>query len=362
MHIPVYKPFLNGNESEYVNDALSSSWISSKGKYIDKLENDFSNFTGIKHCLTVTNGTVALHLALLSLGIGKDDEVIVPSLTYIASVNCIKYVGANPIFVDCESQSWQASVDDIKSKITPRTKAIIVVHLYGFPSNIPKIKEIADRNNIFLIEDCAEAIGTFIKNKHVGNYSDVATFSFYGNKTITTGEGGMVATNNESIKYKVNKLKTQGLTENKEYWHDIVGYNYRLNNLSAAVGVAQLENIKNILRRKKEIFLFFKEELNGLDIEFQDVLDENFISSYWMICFLIKDKSRRDELRKKLSNSGIETRPVFYPIHKMPVYLEEGNYLPNTENISPRGINLPSFPNLSQEELSYIVQKLKEFV
>ena len=250
MNIPVYKPSFDDKESKLVNEALNSSWISSKGKFINQFEKEFSKYTGISNSHSVTNGTVALHLALLALGIGKNNEVIVPSLTYIASVNCIKYTGAIPVFVDSDSY-WQASICDIEKKITKNTKAIIVVHLYGFAAHIEEIRKIANKHNIFLIEDCAEAIGTKVKDMHVGNFSDISTFSFYGNKTITTGEGGMVCTNNEFLAKKIYQLKTQGLASGKEYWHEIIGYNYRMTNLCAALGLAQINKVNKFLEKKK---------------------------------------------------------------------------------------------------------------
>ena len=362
MNIPIYKPFLGEKESLNVNEALNSTWISSKGKFIDEFENSFSKFTKIKNCISVSNGTVALHLALLSLGIGKDDEVIVPTLTYIASVNCINYVGAKPIFVDSSENNWQASIEEIERKITKRTKAIICVHLYGFAAPIKEIKKIAKRNNLFLIEDCAEAIGTKINETHVGNFSDVATFSFYGNKTITTGEGGMVSTNNNFIAKKIYQLKTQGLAPDKEYWHDIVGYNYRMTNICAAIGHAQLEKVEYILQRKKFIFEYYSNSLNSRQITLQKESTIEDTSSYWMVCILINNSDKKETLRRLLTESGIETRPVFNPIHLMPIYNNSTNKLSIAEDISNRGINLPSFPQLTEKELDYICKKINNFI
>ncbi len=360
MDIPIYKPSIDEKESLYVNEALNSSWISSKGKFIDQFEEEFSKYTGISNSHSVTNGTVALHLALLALGIGKNDEVIVPSLTYIASVNCIKYVGAKPVFVDSEL-NWQASISDIEQKITNNTKAIIVVHLYGFAAPIEEIKKIANNNNIFLIEDCAEAIGTKVKKKHVGNFSDISTFSFYGNKTITTGEGGMVCTNNEFLAKKIYQLKTQGLAKDKEYWHEIIGYNYRMTNLCAALGLAQIEKVNKFLEKKKLIFEYYKTKLSNLNITFQDNICSQNISSYWMICFLLDKDSQRDKLRNYLKDNGIETRPIFYPIHLMPMYKGARGDFPKSEHIAFKGINLPSYPELTQNELDYICSNIISF-
>ena len=360
MNIPIYKPSIDEKESRYVNEALNSSWISSKGKFINQFEKKFSEYTGISNSLSVTNGTVALHLALLALGIGKGDEVIVPSLTYIASVNCIKYVEAKPIFVDSDL-NWQASISDIKQKINRKTKAIIVVHLYGFAAPIEEIRKIAINNKIFLIEDCAEAIGTTVKKKHVGNFSDISTFSFYGNKTITTGEGGMVCTNNELLAKKIYQFKTQGLAKDKEYWHEIIGYNYRMTNICAALGLAQIQKLDKFLKKKKHIFEYYKTKLSSLNITFQNNVCSQNMSSYWMICFLLDKDSQRDELRDYLKDKGIETRPIFYPIHLMPMYKGSKGDFPIAENIAFKGINLPSYPELTQNELDYICSNIISF-
>jgi len=197
--IPIYQPSLKGNEKKYVNDCLDSTWISSKGKYIPMFEENFAKYIGSKHATAVCNGTIALHLALLTLGIGPGDEVIVPTLTYIASVNAISYTGATPVFVDSVESTWQMDPDDVQKKITPKTKAIMAVHLYGHPCDLKKLQEIAKKNRLFLVEDCAEAIGTKYNGKHVGTFGDIAAFSFFGNKTITTGEGGMVVTNDKTL-------------------------------------------------------------------------------------------------------------------------------------------------------------------
>ena len=255
----------------------------------------------------------------------------------------------------------EASTIDIEQKITKNTKAIIVVHLYGFAAPIEEIKKIATSNNIFLIEDCAEAIGTKVKKKHVGNFSDISTFSFYGNKTITTGEGGMVCTNNSFLAKKIYKLKTQGLAKDKEYWHEIIGYNYRMTNICAALGLAQIKKVNKFLEKKKNIFEYYKSKLSHLNISFQNNISSQNISSYWMICFLLDKESQRDELRNYLKDNGIETRPIFYPIHLMPMYKGERGIFPKAENIAFKGINLPSYPDLTQKELDYICSNIISF-
>jgi len=245
--IPIYQPSLTGNEKKYVNECLDSTWISSKGRFLAEFEEKFAAFTDARYAASVCNGTVALHLALLVLGIGPGDEVIVPSLTYISSVNAITYTGAIPVFVDSLEDTWQMAPNDVRNKITIKTRAIMAVHLYGHPCEMDALVAIARDSRLFLIEDCAEAFGAFYHNKHVGSFGDIATYSFFGNKTITCGEGGMVVTNDRALYDRSVHFKGQGLVNNREYWHDVIGYNYRMTNICAAIGLAQLEQADVLL-------------------------------------------------------------------------------------------------------------------
>ncbi|OYU95049.1 MAG: perosamine synthetase [Bacteroidetes bacterium B1(2017)] len=351
--IPVYQPALNGNEKKYVNECLDTTWISSKGKFINEFESSFANFIGIKYAASVSNGTVALHLAMIALGIGPGDEVIVPSLTYISSVNAIVYVGATPVFIDSLPDTWQMDPADLKRKITARTKAVMAVHLYGHPCEIELIDEICKANGLFLIEDCAEALGSKYGDRHVGTYGDISTFSFYGNKTITTGEGGMVVTNDETLFDRSIHFKGQGLAKHRQYWHDVIGYNYRMTNICAAIGLAQLEQIDGFLKRKREIAKFYEQNIVNPKVEFHKE-KAGLTHSYWMCSVLTPDSNLREELREKLAKEGVETRPLFYPVHTMPMYSQKYQKIPVAENLGWRGINLPSYPGLSNEELSLI--------
>jgi len=358
--IPVYQPVLNGNEKKYVNECLDSTWISSKGKFVSEFENSFADYVGVKHATTVSNGTVAIHLALLALGIGESDEVIVPTLTYIASVNAIAYTGATPVFVDSIQESWQIDPKDVIKKITPKTKAIMAVHLYGYPCDMDALVEICKKNDLFLIEDCAEAIGTMYKGKHVGTYGDISTFSFFGNKTITTGEGGMVVTNDETLHERSVHFKGQGLAKHRQYWHDVIGYNYRMTNICAAIGLAQLENIEQVLIEKKRVADTYRKCLENTSVIFHDPNGEDVYHSYWMCSILTNDAKQRDLLRTHLENEGIETRPLFYPVHTMPMYSSQYQRHPVAENLGWRGMNLPSYPTLKTEEIEFICEKIKE--
>lgn len=358
--IPVYQPSLTGNEKKYVNDCLDTTWISSKGKYVTEFESKFADYIGVKYATAVSNGTVAVHLALESLGIGSGDEVIVPTLTYIASVNAIKYTGAEPVFVDSVKETWQIDPEDVKKKITNKTRAIMVVHLYGHPCDMDEILKIAKDNDLYVIEDCAEAFGSMYKGRYTGTFGDVSAFSFFGNKTITTGEGGMVVSNNKTIFERACHLKGQGLAKYREYWHDIIGYNYRMTNICAAIGLAQLEQADNFIEKKIQVASWYMENLKGLPIEFNKPFGD-VKHTYWMCSILVDKVENRDLLREKLKEAGIETRPLFYPVHTMPVYADKFKLHPVSEEISLKGINLPSYPGLKKEQVDFICDIIRNF-
>ena len=357
---PVYQPYLGGNEKKYVIDCLETNWISSLGKYVDLFQNSFSEYTDIPYSSGVCNGTVALHLALEALGIGPGDEVVVPTLTYIAAVNCITYTGATPVFVDSSEDTWQMDPEDIRQKITSNTKAILCVHVYGHPCEMDTIMSIAKEHTLFVVEDCAEALGSRYQNKHVGNFGDVATFSFYGNKTITTGEGGMICTHSQKLFDKIIRLRGQGLAKNREYWHDMVGYNYRMTNICAAIGFGQMENIDSILIKKRQIANLYKDQLYETEFEFHKE-NKDVYHSYWMNTILIPEDMSRTKLRDFLGKNGIETRPMFYPIHTMPIYANDQEKHSVAEDISKRGLNLPSYSNLGLNDIKFISNCLKMF-
>ena len=360
MKYPVYQPSLTGREKEYVNECLDTSWISSKGEFIPKFEKAFAKYVDVNYAASVSNGTVAIHLALVTLGIGEGDEVIVPTFTYIASANPILQVGATPVFVDSDETTWQMSADDIEQKITEKTRAIIVVHLYGHPCDMDRIMKIARKHDLFVIEDCAEAIGSRYKGMYVGTFGDIGTFSFFGNKTITTGEGGMVVTNDATLYDRMVHFKGQGLAKYREYWHDTIGFNYRMTNIQAAIGLAQLEQIDTFLEKKRQLAKWYTEFLKDLPV---NILGESkdVYNSYWMVSLLVEKADLRDELREYLKLNEIETRPTFYPIHTMPVYADKYNKHKVAERIASRGMNLPSYPSLTKEDVKYICDKIREF-
>lgn len=357
---PVYQPALAGKEKEYVMDCLDSSWISSKGKYIAQFEEKFSKYIGVNHSTAVSNGTVAIHLALEALGIGPGDEVIVPTFTYIASVNAIMYTGATPVFVDSLMDTWQMDPADVRRKITPNTRAVMAVHLYGYPCDMDALTAICKEHGVFLVEDCAEAFGTKYKGRHVGTFGDVSTFSFFGNKTITTGEGGMVVTNDLTLHERNIHLKGQGLAKHRQYWHDVIGYNYRMTNICAAIGLAQLERADEIIKKKRQVAAWYKANLEGLPLH---VLWEgkDIVNSFWMITVGLESGHQRDALREHLAKAGVETRPTFYPVHTMPMYSQRYERHENAGRLAHAGMNLPSYPDLNEADVKEICGHVRKF-
>jgi perosamine synthetase len=358
--IPIYQPSLDGNEKKYVNECLDSSWISSRGEFISRFENEFRKFIGIEHATAVSNGTVALHLALVTLGIGPGDEVIVPSFTYIASVSNISQTGATPVFVDSLADTWQMDPKDVKRKITANTKAIMAVHLYGHPCDMDELVRIAKEHDLFLIEDCAEAFGSTYKDKHVGTFGDLSTFSFYGNKTITTGEGGMIVTNDETLYDRAYHLKMHGLAKYREYWHDVLGFNYRMTNICAAIGLAQIEKANEKISKKRQLAIWYNEALKDLPVKPHGEYGKVF-HSYWMYSILTGSPDERESLKAFMTKAGIETRPTFLPVHTMPMFSQKYQKLPVAEYLGWHGINLPSYPDLEKDQVQFIADTIAEY-
>ena len=358
--IPVYQPDLTGNERRYVLDCVESGWISSIGKYTGQFERMLCDYTGSKHAAAVSNGTVALHLALHCLDIGPGDEVIVPTFTYIASVNTIAQTGATPVFVDSRADDWLLDVDDVRRKITPRTKAIMAVHLYGSVCDMPALVALAKEYGLKIVEDCAEALGSTLHGTHVGLFGDVGTFSFFGNKTVTTGEGGMVITQDEGLASRMRKVKGQGQSLERRYWYDELGFNYRMTNICAAIGVAQMERIVPILERKRRIAQLYRAGLRDSPVEFQRSI-EGVVSSDWLVSVLLPSGEDRAGVMRRLAELGVDSRPAFYCAHGMPMYRTGGSH-PVAEDISARGISLPSYPALTDEQVVSICDRLSSAI
>ena len=358
--IPVYQPDLSGNEKRYVSECMDTTWISSLGAFIERFEADLAELTGAEEAVSVCNGTVALHLALHCLGAGPGDEVLVPTFTYIASVNTIAQTGATPVFVESRRDDWLIDLDDLRRKITPRTKGIMPVHLYGAACDMNAIVEIAREHDLFVVEDCAEALGTTIDGQHVGTFGDVGTFSFFGNKTITTGEGGAVIARDPKVAALLRQTKGQGQSLTKRYWHDIIGFNYRMTNIAAAIGVAQMERFDEIFRRKREIASLYREKLGNHDLVFQ-TRQEGVIASDWMVSLLLPDGIDRDLVMREMKDRGIDTRPVFYCAHEMPMYRIDGDF-PVAADIARRGLSLPSYPKLTDDQVEMVCSQLIDIV
>lgn len=364
LYIPVAAPMLQGNEKAYVLDCLESTWISSTGKYIEQFEAAFAEFCGVQQALSCSNGTTALHLALMALGIGPGDEVMVPTLTFVATANAVTYCGARPVFVDAEPQTWNINPTLIEAKITPRTKGIIVVHLFGHPVDMDPIVSIAARHGLFVLEDAAQAHGAEYKGRRAGSLGDVATFSFFGNKIVSTGEGGMVVTNNNAMISTMQLLKNHGMDPQRRYWHPIIGYNYRMTNIAAAIGLAQIEQVEWQLQRRREVASWYHEYLRdapGMSWQCEQAWARH---AWWMFTVVMDDDCPidRHEIMGRLQERGIETRPVVYPLHTLPPYLKaaEGESFPVAERVSRCGINLPTWAGLTRENVRYVCHNLLE--
>jgi len=361
IRIPVSEPSLDGNELKYVSESILSGWVSSAGKFVGEFENNFSEFCGTKHGVATSSGTTALHLALLAIGIGQGDDVIVPSFTFISTANAVTFTGAKPIFVDSEIGSWNIDPKAVESAISDKTKAIIPVHLYGHPADMSSIVDIARKHNLAVIEDAAEAHGALYKGEKVGSLGDMGVFSFYGNKTITTGEGGMVVTDNGELAGKIRILRDHGMNPAKRYSHSVLGYNYRMTNLQAALGVAQMERIEVIVEKKctnADLYNKGLHGISGLQLPPNQQWAKNI---YWMYSIIVDEKEfgmTAKALGENLQEQGIETRPLFPPVHQQPIY-DTGQSLPISERLSSNGLSLPSSVNLREEDIDRVVSEIK---
>lgn len=363
--IPVCTPVLGNKEYEYVVDCLRTNWISSSGKYIDWFEEKFSRYCEKKYGITTTNGTSALHLALNALRIGQGDEVIMPSFTIASTVFAAIYCGAKPVLVDSKSDTWNIDVSQIEKKITQKTKAIMPVHIYGHPCDMDPIIKLAKKYKLYVIEDAAEAHGAQYYGKKVGGIGDVGCFSFYGNKIITCGEGGMVVTSNRKIAERCRLLKNLAFLKTKRFFHKEIGYNYRMTNLQAALGLAQLEKIDKFIAKRRDDIFFYNSQFRDIPGLTLPVEKKGMKNVYWMYGLLVGKEfgMTRDQLMKKLSDRGIETRTFFIPLHRQPVLkkmgLVSGERFPVAEAISRQGLYLPSGNGLKREDREYVCETIK---
>jgi len=362
--IPVASPNLDGRELEYVIEAVRSGWISSRGRYIREFEHGFAEYVGAPHAIAVSNGTVALHLALVAHGIGPGDEVIVPDLTFAATINVVLHAGATPVIVDVDRHTWNIDPERVAAAITPRTKAIMPVHLYGQPADMDALEALADKHGLMIIEDAAEALGSEWRGRKVGGLGHSAGFSFFANKTITTGEGGMLTVQDDAVAARARQLRDHGMNTEKRYWHDFVGFNYRMTNLQGAIGVAQLERVEGLVGQKITLAGWYRERLSGLDALELPVELPDTVNSNWAFSIVFKDygaAGSRNEVMAQLARSGVETRPLFYPLHVMPPYRTyPAGPLTVSQELSDRGLTLPSSVNTTLDEVDYVCECLHQ--
>jgi len=364
--IPVCAPLVGEREVEVVTRAIRSSWISSMGPQVQEFESKFAAFCETKFGVATNSGTTALHLALEGLKIKEGDEVILPTFTMIASANAIEYTGARPVLVDADPTTWNMNVTEVEDKVSANTKAIMPVHIYGHPTDMQPLVELATKRDLAIVEDAAEAHGAEYKGKKVGSIGDVGSFSFYANKIITTGEGGMNTTNDPDLAERMSWLRAHAFGKGgKHFWHEELGFGYRMSSLQAAMGLAQIERLEDLVRARRSHARLYNELLSSLSEEHIVLPPEEpwAKSVFWMYSILVKNASIRDELMKSLERGGIETRTFFYPIHKQPYYSSRfaNENFPVADDISMRGINLPSGNGLTQEEVSYVCQSVIDF-
>ena len=358
---------MKGNELRYVTEAVESSWISSTGAFVSEFEQSVSDFIGVEEGLSVANGTMALHLACLALGLKPGEEVVVPSLTYIASANAIAYCGATPVFADCDHDTWNMTPQALLAALTHRTVGVMAVHLYGLPCDMLGILDICKERGLWVIEDCAESLGASIFGRRTGSFGDAAVFSFYGNKTISTGEGGMLLQRDPERQAMARLLRGQGMDLNRRYWHPVMGYNYRMTNVAAAIGCGQMEMVNYHLQERQRIAATYADAFAPA-VERGDIVlqhaPEGFASSHWLASCLFASfdannasaMEQREALMKLLlEQDGIETRPFFHCCHTFPMYAAQCRVgLETSEYLSARGINLPTYSGLEESSIRSI--------
>jgi len=366
IRIPVAAPDLGGNEERYVVEAIRSSWISSTGPFVQRFEKDLAGLAGTRSAIGVANGTLALHLALLALDLKPGDEVLVPSLTYVATANAVRYCGAEPVFVDVDPETWCMDPGLLEARITARTRGIIPVHLYGHPADMDPIRTVAERRGLWVVEDAAEAHLARYRGRPAGSLGKIGVFSFYGNKIFTSGEGGAVTLDDPELEARARMLRGQGMDPQRRYFFPIIGYNYRLTNVACALLCAQLERREDILKRRRAVFARYRHQLAGVPgIGFQPVAPWAEPAP-WLFCITVDPRAygrTRDELMALLADQGIDTRPFFVPIHRLPPYAEasrrRSEALPVTDRLGETGVNLPTFNQMSHGEIDEVAEAVR---
>lgn len=368
--LPVAAPVIGELEIECVTDAIRSGWVSSIGPYIEKFESAFGQYIGVKHAIAVSNGTVALHLALHALGIGPGDEVIIPDLTFASTAHAVLQTGASPVLVDVERDTWCMDPRAVERALSAKTRAIMPVHLFGHPADMAAISKIAVARKLFVIEDAAEAHGAEVKGRRVGSLSNVGAFSFYGNKVITTGEGGMLTTNDDELASRLRFLKDHGMSKERRYFHTELAFNYRLTNLQAALGYAQMTQIEDFIQKKRQMFEWYREGLSGIDGLKLNVERPGYRNIFWMVGLIIDDALAitRDALSVELRKAAIDTRPFFVPMSQLPHLAElrqvgaAVDQCPISRDLSHSGLSLPSGCSMSSGQISRVVAAIRDIV
>jgi perosamine synthetase len=364
----VSKPVLAGNERRYVLEAVDSGWISSNGPFIGRFELAIAGLLGVDECLATNNGTTALHLACLALGLEPGQEVIVPSLTYVASANAVAYCGAKPVFADCSDTTWNVTVDSIAAAWTANTVGVVMVHLYGLPAPAQEVASFCKERGAWLIEDCAESLGATIHGRATGTFGDAATFSFYGNKTLSTGEGGMLFVRDAAKRRLARMLRGQGMDLERRYWHPILGYNYRMTNVAAAIGLAQAEMAAYHIAERRRIAAAYGRGLapaEAAGLLRLPAAVPGHESSHWLYSVVLQngDACARDRIMVRLAaDHGIESRPFFVPMHHLPMYRQPDGCCPVAERLSALGLNLPTYSGLSDADVEAICASVTKVV
>jgi perosamine synthetase len=360
---PVSQPSIGEKEIRYVTDAVSSGWVSSMGRYIEEFERGFAAFCGTKYAVATSNGTTGLHLALMSLDVNAGDEVIIPDLTFVATANAVRYTGATVVPVDIDAHTLCIDVGAVERAITPRTRAIMPVHLYGHPCRMDAIAALARKHGLVVIEDAAEAHGAEYRGQRVGALGDCAVFSFYGNKIITSGEGGMLTTNSAAIYARARLLRDHAMSAERRYWHTVVGYNYRMTNLQAALGVAQLERIDSFIAKRRQIMQWYRQHLSSRQgLRLNPDSDGTVSNVFWMVCLEIAeltDESRGTFMRR-LREQGVDSRPYFYPVSDLPMFSRADT--PVAHRVSPTGVNLPAYFDLGEDDVAIICDVVRRTI
>ena len=367
--IPVNEPLLDGNEKKYLNECIETGWISSEGPFVKRFEKKLSERVDRKYGIAVCNGSAALDIAVKALGIGEGDEVILPTFTIISCAAAIVRARAIPVVVDCDPLTWNMNIAQIEDKITKRTKAIMVVHIYGLPVEMDKVLSIAEKYGLMIIEDAAEMHGQTYMGKPCGSFGDISTFSFYPNKLVTAGEGGMIVTNDEKLAEHCRSLRNLCFLPQKRFLHEDIGWNYRISNIQAAVGLAQLERLDEFISRKRKIGTMYTELLSGVKELQLPIKKTNYAENiYWVFAIVLNDEINinAEEIMELLKERRIGTRPFFYPMHKQPVFKKMGLFknekYPISERIAKQGFYIPCGLALKDDQIYVVADVLKSII